>query len=132
MIKDIHHITINIKDLEASHRFYGQFLGLERLEDVDMGDHSLHYYALPGGAKLELIAYAGDTGDCVSGLLERGRFRHLALVVDDMDYLCNNIENYGGRMLQLPRWVEELRFTGALAEDPNGCELEFVMPEVKH
>ena len=55
MITGIHHITINVKNLTQTHRFYGELLGLTRLEDIDMGDHTLSYYALPGGAKLELI-----------------------------------------------------------------------------
>ena len=79
-----------------------------------MGDHVLTYYALPGGVKLELISYMSDTGDCTAGLLERGRFRHLALRVDDLETLAARLgdfaalggaaglyRNAGGR----PQWL---------------------------
>ena len=126
MVQSIDHITINVKNLEASRAFYGELLGLAELSKVDMGDHFLTYYALPGGVKLELISYMSDTGDCTAGLLERGRFRHLALRVDDLETLAARLGDFGGRVLQPPRWVEQLGFTGMLAEDPNGCELEFL------
>lgn len=126
MVQSIDHITINVKNLEASRAFYGELLGLAELSKVDMGDHILTYYALPGGVKLELISYMSDTGDCTAGLLERGRFRHLALRVDDLETLAARLGDFGGRVLQPPRWVEQLGFTGMLAEDPNGCELEFL------
>ena len=126
MIQSIDHITINVKNLAASRAFYGDLLGLAELSQVDMGDHTLTYFALPGGVKLELISYAANTGDCTAGLLERGRFRHLALRVDDLDALDARLSDFGGRVLQPPRWVEQLGFTGMLAEDPNGCELEFL------
>lgn len=126
MVQSIDHITINVKNLEASRAFYGELLGLAELSKVDMGDHVLTYYALPGGVKLELISYMSDTGDCTASLLERGRFRHLALRVDDLETLAARLGDFGGRVLQPPRWVEQLGFTGMLAEDPNGCELEFL------
>ena len=126
MIQSIDHITINVKNLAASRAFYGDLLGLAELTQVDMSDHLLTYYALPGGVKLELISYMSDTGDCTAGLLERGRFRHLALRVDDLESLAARLSDFGGRVLQPPRWVEQLGFTGMLAEDPNGCELEFL------
>ncbi len=128
MIKAVHHITINVKNLPESIRFYGTFLGLEQLEGADMGDHRLHYFQLPGGARLELIEYLENTGICQAGLLEQGRFRHLALETDELKYIEEHIEEFGGKVLQPPRFVKELLFTGMLAEDPNGCELEFVSP----
>lgn len=132
MITGIHHITINVKDLTQTHQFYGELLGLTRLEDIDMGDHMLSYYALPGGARLELIRYHAATPVCTAGLLERGRFRHLALQFDTVDALnsaADRLSSYGGRVLQPPKWVEALQFTGMLVEDPNGCELEFLTLE---
>ena len=92
MITGIHHITINVKNLTQTHRFYGELLGLTRLEDIDMGDHTLSYYALPGGAKLELICYRAVTPVCTAGLLERGRFRHLALQFDTVDALNSVVD----------------------------------------
>ena len=126
MIDGVHHITINVKNLPEAIRFYGVFLGLEQLESIEMEDHRLHYFRLPGGIRLELIEYLEDTGICSAGLLEQGRFRHLALKTDRLEYIAEHIGEFGGKVLQPPRFVEKLFFTGMLAEDPNGCELEFI------
>ena len=125
MITGVHHITINVKNLELSKQFYGRMLGLKELESIRMPDHSLYYYALPG-IKLELIQYDNDTGENTSGLLERGKFRHLAIETDDIHLIEEELPKYGGKVLQSPKWVEKLQFTGMLVEDPNGCELEFI------
>lgn len=122
----IDHITINIKDLQPSIRFYGEFLGLKRLADVDMGDHRLIYFDLGCSARLELIEYYGEVREAEGKASDRGKFRHLALSVSSLKAIEDEIESYGGRIVQPPRWVENLQFTGMLAEDPNGCELEFV------
>ena len=63
-IKGIDHVTINLKDVARSLWFYGELLGFERLPDVDMGDHLLRYFALPGGGRLELTEYRYETADC--------------------------------------------------------------------
>lgn len=140
MVTGVDHITINIKDRQQSIRFYGEFLGLKRLADVDMEDHRLTYFDLGGSARLELIEYfeedqdaedqemATETGKATKAgkATDPGSFRHLALAVSRLEPIAEEIQSYGGRVIQPPRWVENLQFTGMLAEDPNGCELEFV------
>ena len=51
------HITVNVKDLDRSKAFYGDVLGLKEAGFVQMGDHTLTYYELPQGVRLELIDY---------------------------------------------------------------------------
>lgn len=126
MVKGVHHFTINLRDKARSLRFYGEFLGLERMPDVEMEDHRLIYFRLPGGGRLELIEYDRPGGVGTDHAAAPGRFRHLALEVADVEAAARTLESYGGRVVQPPRWVERLGFTGMLAEDPNGCELEFV------
>ena len=126
MVTGVDHITINVKDRQQSIRFYGEFLGLKRLEDVDMGDHRLIYFDLGGSVRLELIEYDEEVREAQGRVTDQGKFRHLALGVSSLEAVEAGIRSYGGRVLQPPRWVEKLQFTGMLAEDPNGCELEFV------
>lgn len=126
MINGVHHITINVKELEKSIHFYGEFLKLHRLEDVDMGDHRLIYFLIGENLRLELIDYMIPGNDFSGGLTDCGMFRHLALLVDDINEIEKCLESYGGEVLQPPRRVEKLKFTGMLALDPNGCELEFI------
>ncbi len=57
------HITINVKNMKKSEEFYGDILGLKRLDIVDMGDHRLHYFELAENLMLELIEYDDDHGE---------------------------------------------------------------------
>ena len=65
------HITINVRDMEASERFYGEVLGLPKMENVDMGDHEIHYFQLDGPVRLELISYMDDTWPCTKEIKSR-------------------------------------------------------------
>ena len=56
-ITGLDHITVNVTDLEKAKAFYEKVLGLEQCGFIDMGDHTLTYYALPFGVRLELIDY---------------------------------------------------------------------------
>ena len=119
-------MTINIKDKEASILFYGELLALPRLPDFEMDDHRLLYFALPNGVKLELIEYFFETGVEQVPLTAKGIIRHFAFEVEDITLLESKIVLYGGEILQVSKWVEQLGFTGMLVRDPNGCELEFI------
>lgn len=120
------HITINAKDMPKSEEFYGEILGLKRLDSVDMGDHTLHYYELPGGLLLELIEYDDDHGELHPHVKTRGMFRHLAFNCDDVDALYSKMKDKGVVILSAPDDVPKLSFRNILVEDPNGVELEFV------
>ncbi len=120
------HITINVKDMKKSEEFYGDILGLKKLEIVDMGDHRLHYYELSGELMLELIEYDEDHGELHPDVKTRGIYRHLALQCEDVDSLYERLRAGGFNVLTKPENVEKLNFRNILAEDPNGVELEFV------
>ncbi|MCR5107910.1 MAG: VOC family protein [Lachnospiraceae bacterium] len=120
------HITINVRDMEKSEDFYGRILGLEKLEDVDMGDHQLHYFRLEGDIMLELIHYDDDFGELHPHVKTRGLYRHLAFRCDDVDALYKKLLEENITVLTPPDYVSKLKFRNILAEDPNGVELEFV------
>ncbi|PYG87935.1 putative enzyme related to lactoylglutathione lyase [Ruminiclostridium sufflavum DSM 19573] len=126
MIKSINHFSVNVKNKALTLKFYGEFLKLERLQDIEMEDHRLIYFLLPGGIKLEFIEYYFSTGEIVTPFTAKGMFRHLAFEVSDIKQVAKDIEFYGGLIMQPPKWVERLGLIGMLATDPNGCELEFV------
>ena len=120
------HITINVMDMDKSEEFYGDILGLKRLDTVDMGDHRLHYFVLSEGLLLELIEYDGDFGELHPNVKTRGIYRHLALCCDDVDALYQKLIDKGITVLSSPGDVPKLSFRNILVEDPNGVELEFV------
>jgi catechol 2,3-dioxygenase-like lactoylglutathione lyase family enzyme len=125
-LKRIDHITINVKDLNASLSFYRDAVGLERLESIDMGDHVLDYMSLPGGIKLELISYKFKTSQLTTAATDTGIFRHIAFAVDDLDSVLMRCEKLGARIRLRPQYVEKLGCRTMLVEDPNGIELEFM------
>lgn len=126
MITGVDHITVNMADREASFKFYGEVLGLEKLYDVDMGDHRLTYFNLNGHTRLELIEYYDDRQAKPEPSDDKGIYRHMALVTDDIDGIYKRCRNAGVEVLMKPVWVERLKWTGMLVRDPNGVEIEIV------
>lgn len=124
-IKAIDHITINCCDLSDSFIFYGEVLGLERLNDVDMGDHVLHYYQLPG-ARLELIEYNEKQTWRTFGNTDVGIYRHLALVTDDLNSVNARISKGGYQVNLPPTYIPQLDKTVMLVVHPNGVEIELI------
>ncbi len=126
MISAVNHITINIRNVQDSARFYGELLGLPKLEEVDRGDHHIYYYGLPGGVRLELVEYRFETESSALPSNAAGSFRHFAMEVNDVKQVCQTLKQAGVPILEGPCISEELGFEYILVKEPNGCELEFV------
>jgi lactoylglutathione lyase len=125
-IKRIDHMTIVIKDLKKTQAFYGELLGLKQLPSVNLGDHLLHYFAIPGGQKLELTEYLYPVHDHKGELNDRGSYRHLAFEVTDI-YGWEKKITEAGYPFHIPVAPSpELGFTGGLLRDPNGVEIELL------
>lgn len=126
-IKAINHITINVKKLEETKKFYGELLGLKELPPVVIeGVQTVYYYELPGNVKLELIDYEEDIPESVQSELAPGSCRHFAFEVDDIYGLERKLADAGYKF-HLP--VGDSKPFGCIAGlvlDPNGFELEFV------
>jgi lactoylglutathione lyase len=125
-LEKIDHITINLDDLSRSLEFYQDLLGLRRLDTVDMGDHVLHYFQLPGDCRLELIEYRPPARFGPSAVTDRGTYRHLALQVDDLDELQRRCVRFGATVKMPPMVIAKLGFRNMLVQDPNGVEIEFL------
>jgi catechol 2,3-dioxygenase-like lactoylglutathione lyase family enzyme len=125
MIKTINHITINVKDLDASIALYQDVLGFKKINTVDMGDHRLTYCEMPGGVRLELITY--DKNKEISTIpTDGGIYRHIALEVDDIEEMQKKLEKAGIAIL-VPAFVApQLNCQVLLVKDPNGVEIEFM------
>lgn len=122
----IDHFTVNVVDWEKSRHFYGTVLGLAPLPEADLGQVVLHYFSLPGGAKLELIEYRDDTGVFTGSPLEKGMARHLAFVVDDLQEMAGVLKRENLPITEGPGAIPALSVNYLLTRDPNGAELEFV------
>jgi lactoylglutathione lyase len=125
-VRGVDHITINCTDTERAFRFYEEILELPRLETVDLGDHVLYYYALPAGIKLELIGYKNPQKEWKTGNTDVGIYRHVALVVDDLEGLHNRCREAQVRINMAPTFIPKLGKTVMLFADPNGVEIEAI------
>ena len=118
------HLTINVIDLEKSKAFYEKVLGLVYDSFIDMGDHTLTYYALPQGVLLELIDY--ETKDTPVPVPEThiGMYRHFCLEADSLDELAARCRENDVFIRSAPSFVEKLGRRNILIVDPNGVEIE--------
>jgi lactoylglutathione lyase len=124
-VRGVDHITINCTDTERAFRFYEDILGLSKLETVDLGDHTLYYYALPG-LKLELIGYKNPQKLWETGNTDLGIYRHIALVVDDLEELHRRCQEAKVRINLAPAFIPAINKKVMLLSDPNGVEIEAI------
>jgi glyoxylase I family protein len=59
-IDSIHHVSLNVRDLEKSKAFYKDILGLQEMERPPF-DFAGAWYAIGDGQQLHLIVYEGET-----------------------------------------------------------------------
>lgn len=124
-ITGVDHITVNMREPEKSFAFYEKVLGLEKLESVDMGDHVLHLYCLPG-MKLELIEYKEKQKVVSASNTDIGVYRHFAICVDNLEE-CRRLCVKAGYGINLePEFISQINKTVMLIRDPNGVEIEVI------
>lgn len=121
----IDHITINCTDINASFSFYEEILSLKRLNDVDLGDHVLHYYQLPN-TKLELIEYKEPQKTIIAGNTDTGIYRHFAVGTDDLMEIKRRCDEKGYKINLQPTYIPQIDKKVMLIVDPNGVEIEII------
>ncbi len=123
-ITQIDHIAINVTDIRKSIDFYTQILGLQQLQTVDCGEFDITYFALPGGARLELFDYHGKNPAPPGGESDVG-LRHIAFQVEDVAEQ-EQLLRLAGVEITLPTCdLPNLGARVVLFLDPNGVTLEF-------
>jgi catechol 2,3-dioxygenase-like lactoylglutathione lyase family enzyme len=86
-VTQLNHVAVHVADLEASHRFYEQVLGLSRIPRPAF-DFPGTWYRLGHDQELHLIARPVE-GDATP------RERHFALKVNDLDAFASHLERQG-------------------------------------
>lgn len=122
----INHITINVTDLKRSVQFYRSVLGLEECGFIDMGDHTLTYFALPQNIRLELIHYSMEQKEQKHPETEPGTYRHFCLEADSISEFYEICRKNGAEIRKAPSYVEKLGVNTMLIVDPNGVEIEII------
>lgn len=122
----VDHITINTKNLANAKLFYATVLGLSPIDTIDMGDHTLTYYALSPSTRLELIEYSFSTVESNLPSNCRGSYRHFAIQVDNLHEAFEQCQLHNVPITSPPAFIEKLGCHTMLIVDPNGVEIELL------
>ncbi|ACK64313.1 Glyoxalase/bleomycin resistance protein/dioxygenase [Rippkaea orientalis PCC 8801] len=109
------HTAILVSDLQKADDFYGQILGLEKVDRIlkypgvwyQVGDYQIHLIVHPN-----LITSLPNTE-------QWGRNNHIALAVDDLNQAIENLQNHG-HLVQHSRSGRQAIFV----KDPDGNIIE--------
>ncbi len=112
-LKNINHITYNVKSKDAALKWYTEILGLKQIPKMVNGDH-LYWLQLPSGAMVHIIENAGAPS---------APSHHTAFEVDDIEAAHKYMEGQGVAALT----ETQTRNDGQQAfylEDPDGNRIE--------
>ena len=112
-LKNINHITYNVKSKDAALKWYTEILGLKQIPKMVNGDH-LYWLQLPSGAMVHIIENAGAPS---------APSHHTAFEVEDIGAAHKYMEGQGVAALT----ETQTRNDGQQAfylEDPDGNRIE--------
>ena len=132
------HIGLCVRDLERSRRFYVEGLGFEEfarfeitrpIAEVDPPHDITSFFIQKDGLRLELLAYRapGVFGEPSSRRNQVG-LTHLSFVVEDVDAAAEELEGYGGTILEETRSGQDDPATVQIVfvADPDGTRVELM------
>jgi catechol 2,3-dioxygenase-like lactoylglutathione lyase family enzyme len=115
MIKQIAHICIHAADLQKTHHFYTEVLGLKVAFTFERkGEPFGYYFALGNNTFVEV--FKGEPGGS-------GGIKHLAIEVEDMDGMIKRIRGYGVEIGEKKQGADHT--WQVWLSDPNGTRIEF-------
>jgi len=120
------HTMLRVGDLERSITFYTEVLGMQLLRRKDY----------PGGRfTLAFVGYGEESDTTVLELThnwdttsyEIGTgYGHIAIGVDDIVAVCDQIRSKGGRVVREPGPMKNGTTVIAFVEDPDGYKVELI------
>ena len=117
---------IRVNDLEESIKLYREVLGMKLLREKEYseGKFSLAFLGYGNENKNTVIelTYNWDTNDYEHG----NAFGHIAIEVDDIYKVCEEIKNKGVKVIRDPGPMMGSRLLLAFIEDPNGYKIELI------
>jgi glyoxylase I family protein len=116
LVADIHHVSLNVSDVNRSLGFYRDLLGLSEVPRPDF-DFAGAWLDAGSGRQIHLIEadVPNDLG------------QHVAFRVDSLDHVIGRLRN-GGVDVTDPRPVADTEIRQAFAADPDGNRVEFTQP----
>ncbi len=116
VIHGVHHVSINVDDVEAAGRFYVDALGMQRLSRPDFGFPGIWLQC--GGQQVHLMQVDGHVAP---------QGQHFAIQVDDVDEAIRSLRDKGvevSDVLDIPGAGRQAFFS-----DPAGNMLELNQPD---
>ncbi|MEH2119737.1 lactoylglutathione lyase [Nostoc sp.] len=120
------HTMLRVGNLEESLKFYCEVLGMKLLRRKDY----------PGGEfTLAFVGYGEESDNTVIELTynwgvekyELGNaYGHIALGVDDIYAMCEEIRNQAGKVVREPGPMKHGSTVIAFVEDPDGYKIELI------
>ncbi|MEH2012938.1 lactoylglutathione lyase [Nostoc sp. UHCC 0926] len=120
------HTMLRVGNLEESLKFYCEVLGMKLLRRKDY----------PGGEfTLAFVGYGDESDNTVIELTynwgvekyELGNaYGHIALGVDDIYAMCEEIRNQSGKVVREPGPMKHGSTVIAFVEDPDGYKIELI------
>jgi len=127
-VKTLDHITLVVKDLDASRRFYIDLLGMKEIPRPDFPFPGAWFQAGDTYIHLNLEhAETGEGGNRVADHLVASRTHHFAFIVEDATQAAEVLKSAGTHIASGPRprpdgWVQVFAF------DPDGYVVELSSP----
>ena len=112
-------VTIHVKNMDASLKFYNKILGLPIIRTMDMPNGGQIIFLGEGETSIELIDLPEETVESFNGSLSIG-FSISSLKTFEILLEKNNIEVHSGPFQPNP----ELKFIYIL--DPNGVKVQLI------
>ena len=120
------HSMIRVNDLEESIKFYSEVLGMKLLREKEYPEGKFSLAFLGYGKETENtvieLTYNWGTNDYEHG----NAFGHIAIEVDDIYKVCEEIKNKGVKVIRDPGPMMGSRLLLAFIEDPNGYKIELI------
>jgi len=110
IVRGLHHVSINVDDIEAANEFY---IGLLELQPIDRPDIGIPgtWLEAPNGLQVHLIEFPGGGPDS----------NHMAFAVDDIDTAIDQLRAKG---LEVPAWSDIGTGRQVFLRDPSGNIVE--------
>ncbi len=114
-VKDYHHVSVVVKDLDKCRWFYGEVLGLATLERPDFGFPG-HFYQVGAFTQLHLMVWDEPFHETM---------KHFAIEVEDFQKAMEDLAEHGIKIVDGPgKRVDGSDYL--FCKDPDGNLIEIV------
>lgn len=126
------HTMIRVGDLQRSIDFYTQIMGMRVLRTSENPEYEYSLVFLGYGdehtSSVIELTYNWGTDKYDHG----SAFGHIAIGVDDVAKMCNDIKQAGGKVIRDASPVKGGTTIIAFVEDPDGYKLELIQNDQAH